>query len=595
MPSRPRRKLIAGGIALVIVLVLAYLWRPLGIVRGPFMLLYKYPAMVTGPLLAAVIFGGLHYAIDATSRRVKSARGRTKSTRAPTRWSSFRRHSDWNPYNWTPSHPLAGPALSAAFAGALVCLVFAIFSSALTQRAIAQNTAYGKLDVATLQGGEVRIKPYEVALNQLQNSLSSPTERVSNMHVVNVDNRLYWTAARDPAGFFRTFTKQTAGIITSDAETSSPGVRVNGPGRDADFKYGPGMQVSDNIRWVLYKKCFTCDVAEMVSIATPRGPVIMVPYIKYKGGPFVKRPTFGGVYLVDPDGRIDDLSPDRARANPMVRNSGRMFPERLARRTAGSYKYILGITNRMFTRKEAYEIADSDTENSQPYLQKFANLPHAAWVTTMTPRGRAGSTGMVMLMDAVTGETRIWKAPQNASYISNVKALDIVRGERLGVNFAGAFRAIEPRQVFPGGRLHFLVSVVPQQANRSTLNVIVDAEKQTVVKVFPATPQGDRDLIAYLNDKPVSGEYDFTGGQPGDLPEQEEDADAGQSSDDDAPTPPSDDAPTGNDEVSTIQRLLERNRRQQDDLDLQERDLQRILEEAQAENAAESDEETGER
>jgi hypothetical protein len=195
----------------------------------------------------------------------------------------------------------------------------------------------------------------------------------------------------------------------------------------------------------------------------------------------------------------------------------------------------------------------------------------------------------------VTGETRIWKAPQNASYISNVKALDIVRGERLGVNFAGAFRAIEPRQVFPGGRLHFLVSVVPQQANRSTLNVIVDAEKQTVVKVFPATPQGDRDLIAYLNDKPVSGEYDFTGGQPGDLPEQEEDLDAGQSSDDDAPTPPSDDAPTGNDEVSTIQRLLERNRRQQDDLDLQERDLQRILEEAQAENAAESDEETGER
>jgi hypothetical protein len=126
----------------------------------------------------------------------------------------------------------------------------------------------------------------------------------------------------------------------------------------------------------------------------------------------------------------------------------------------------------------------------------------------------------MLLTDAVNGRTRVWKAPQTTSYIGNEKAIGIVQGERLGVNFgsngsAGAFKAIEPRQVFPGGRLRFLISVVPQSANRVTLNVIVDAQRQTVVKVFPTTDAGDHDLVSYLSSGRADDQYDFTGSTSG--------------------------------------------------------------------------------
>ena len=550
LPAVTTRRLIWAA-TLLAVAVLLYQLRALGPVRGTYMTVFvRYPALFWAPLIAALLLGGAHFGMRVLLDRHDRQRG---SKRRNPFLARFGR-------DWTP-------AMTFGVSGIAVFCFCALMVDAWTQSAIAGHVRYAPLDIRTLEGGEVRVKPFEVAQRQLVNSFNSPTERVTNMHVVDVDGELTWSAFRDPSGFFRTISKSTTGIITSDAESSSPRVTVRGTAQDGKFKYGPGMRFRDNVYWRLYRKhCYSCDVTEVIAVPTPEGPVIVAPYVRYKGGLFVRRPVFGGVYVVHADGEIEDLSPEEAARTPLVAESGRMFPVQLARRYADAYKYRLGVWNRMFTHTDGYEVADVG-ENEQPYLQKFAGMEHAQWVTTMTPRGRRSATGGVMLTDAVTGATRFWKTKEDLSLIGNEKALDIVRGERLGVNFAGAFMAVEPRQVFPNGRLHFLISVVPQEANRSTLNVIVDAESQTVVKVFPATDAGDAALTAYLNGEEVPDDFDFDGEQGADP--------AGAPS---GPTGPT--GPTGNeDTVSTLRRLLERNREQQKELREQEADLERLLDE----------------
>lgn len=194
--------------------------------------------------------------------------------------------------------------------------------------------------MAELRGGEARIKPYEVAERQSQNGLNSPTERPTNLHIVKVENELLWTSVRDQDGFFRVLSKPTRGVMSVAASSTAPAVTQSGARYDSDFRYGPGMRISENIRWQVYKrKCFSCDVAEMTGVPTRRARSSSPPTSATWATGSFRRPTFGGVYLVHSDGRIDDLSPEQAARSALVRESGRLFPEDLARRIADAYKF----------------------------------------------------------------------------------------------------------------------------------------------------------------------------------------------------------------------------------------------------------------
>ena len=252
-----------------------------------------------------------------------------------------------------------------------------------------------------------------------------------------------------------------------------------------------------------------------------------------------------------------------------------LFPEGLARRLADAYKFKRGIWNRLFVHTDQLEVADTE-KNRQPFLQDFGRLG-PQWVTTLKPRGRTFTTAGVITTDAVSGKTRVWLARRAQSLIGNQRALDIVRGESFpGIVFAdagdsggsGKFRVVEPRQVFPGGRLQFLLSIIPDAANRVTMSVVVDAASQRVTAKFLATPEGDADLIAYLR----------TGRLPGDAERESAVPQDGRRT------------ATGNDPASTLRRLLHDNRTEQrraagrsSDLKAQERDLRRLLDAARKE------------
>ena len=582
--SWAKLSVIAGGVSML--LSLAYVWRPMWFVRGPFMLAYRHPALITIPLIGGLL--GL-----AAATIVHALRGRMSKTRQRSVPSHVWNQPDTSESYEVPLLKRMSAPLWWALGVSLVAFVWAIsLTDAYTQAAIADHTRYQTLDIAQLKGGDARLTPKEVAQQQI-GTFNSSTEQTSNLHATLVDGKFTWTAARDPKGTINVYRKPTRGVIAVDGDASEPQLTVHGKPMDAAFKYGPGMKVSESIRWQIAKKfCWTCDIQEIVALPTPDGPVFMASFVTYKGGWLVKRPVFGGVFLIHPDGQIERLTPEQAKRNALVAGSGRMFPEALARRIADAYKYRKGVGNRVFTHEDGFEVQDT-TGNSQPYMQDFQGSG-PQWTTTMSPRGKS-TTGMVMFTDTTDGSTRVWRAPESESLIGNQKATDAVRATTLGLVFAGdgavdaagKFRAVEPRQVFVAGKLMFMVSVIPDSAAKVSRTAIVDPHMPgRVTHVFPASPDGDKALIAFLNTGTAAAQYVCHGSDcPATFTNADEPTTGTPDSGDRVGQPGSGSTlPAGTDATSTIQRLLAQNRDDQQatrgrlaDLKAQERDLTRLL------------------
>ena len=180
----------------------------------------------------------------------------------------------------------------------------------LVGRAIVKATTYEPIN-GLPAGGQVRLVPREVAEQNAASAFNSPTERLTDFHIVNTDEGLEWTALRTPQGAFRTFNRKSQGLVVLDAEQTARSLRQV----DAELQVAPGLQITDNLRWRLLKRRFLVSLEEPVGIETPQGPRIIVPYIEYKGL-LVRRPVLGGVFVVAPDGKIEDLEPAEAARRP---------------------------------------------------------------------------------------------------------------------------------------------------------------------------------------------------------------------------------------------------------------------------------------
>jgi hypothetical protein len=394
----------------------------------------------------------------------------------------------------------------------VVAFVLFVFGAALrgplVGRAMVKATTYEAID-GLPPGGLVRLVPREVAEQNAASGFNSPTETLTNFRIVNTEKGLVWTALRTPQGAFRVFTKKSQGLATLDAENTARTLVTT----DAELQVAPGLQVTDNLRWRLLKRHFLISLEEPAGIPTPKGVRIVVPYLKYKGW-LVRRPVLGGVFVVAPDGTIEDLSPQEAARRPELARSGRIFPDTQARRIQDAYQYKKGIWNTWFVHEDQTRINDTET-NRQPYLVDFGDKGLGRqWVTVAEPYGRAFAASAIFLTDAVTGHTRIWRVPRNESLSGNVRALQTVRTVAIpGVDFgneagaSGNFRVVEPRPVFVAGHLVYLASIIPNSANAVSKTVVVDAETNKLVAIFnnDTDPQADLKTRQYIETGQVPG------------------------------------------------------------------------------------------
>jgi hypothetical protein len=413
-----------------------------------------------------------------------------------------------------------GAVLAVPILAFLVFVIAGAINGPLVSRAIYKNTDYAQVS-GLPAGGTVRLLPKEVAEQIAAGGFNSPTEQLTDFHIVRSKDGLAWTAMRTPDGAFRVFSKKSQGIVALDAEQTARTVREV----DAPFKYAPGVRITDNLRWQLLKRRYLITLGEETAILDAEGqPLIVVPYMKYQGL-LIRRPVFGGVFVVHPDGRIEDLSPKEAAARPELVASGRIFPEVLARRIQDAYAYKKGLWNAWFVHEEQTHISDTE-DNQQPYLIDFGPQRGAKWVTVAEPYGRAFAVNALFLTDTVTGKTDVWRVPRGQSLTGNRRALETVRSVTIpGVDFAnrdqqggrgGDFRVVEPRPVFVAGRLVYLVSIVPDAANSVSKTVIVDAERNKVTAIFDndTDPQAEAKTLRYLATGVVPGAQDATTPEP---------------------------------------------------------------------------------
>jgi len=375
------------------------------------------------------------------------------------------------------------------------------FNGPLVGRAIVNATTYEAID-GLPPGGVVRLVPREVAEQNASSGFNSPTETLTNFRIVNTDRGLVWTALRTPQGAFRIFSKKSQGLVVLDAENTARSLRPI----DAQLQVAPGLQITDNLRWRLLKRRFLIRLEEPVGIPTPRGVRIVVPYLEYKGI-LIRRPVLGGVFVVSPDGTIEDLEPEEAARRPELARSGRIFPDTQARRIQEAFQYKRGVWNAWFVHEDQTRIEATET-NRQPYLVDFGPAGLGPqWVTVAEPYGRAFAASDIFLTDAVTGRTRIWRVPRSTSLSGNRRALQTVRTVAIpgvdfgdGVGGSGNFRVVEPRPVFVAGRVVYLASIIPNSANAVSKTVVVDAQTNKLVAIFDndRDPQAEEKTLRYI-------------------------------------------------------------------------------------------------
>jgi len=411
-----------------------------------------------------------------------------------------------------PTYLFAFPAL--AF---FVFVLGAALNTPLVGKAIVDNTAYDAIP-GLPAGGKVRLVPREVAEVNASSAFNSPTETLTNFRIVNTEDGLVWTALRTPQGAFRVFSKKSQGIVELDAEKTARSLRYI----DAELQVAPGLQITDNLRWRLLKERFLITLEEPVGIETPDGPRLLVPYLEYKGL-LIRRPVLGGVFVVAPDGTIEDLEPEEAARRPELAETGRIFSDTQARRIQEAYQYKGGIWNAWFVHENQTRITDTET-NRQPYLVDFgaAGLGNQ-WVSVAEPYGRAFAASAIFLTDATTGKTRIWRVPERTSLSGNRRALQAVRAVSIpGIDYgdgapgstgSGNFRVVEPRPVFVEGHLVYLTSIVPKELNAVSKTVVVDAETNKLVAIFDndRDPQAEAKTLRYIETGEVPEDADAAG------------------------------------------------------------------------------------
>lgn len=301
--------------------------------------------------------------------------------------------------------------------------------------------------------------------------------------VVFGNNTMYWSYILVPDGLVNTYNLKDKGVIFVDMTRSEKNLLV----KEKSLTVGPGMKVTDNVYWRIYKKHYWIDTEKPNGIYYNGHLYLVIPYIKYETKwhfpIWYKIPKWGGVILVNETGNIKFLNPKEARENPILRGQ-KLFPENLARYYIESQRYWMakksfwsGIWNVWIHHKEELEITDVSSQgNRQPFLIKTTD--GLKWLISTEPYGRAHGIYRVYLIDARTG--KIEYKQFSAKEIGPVRASDYVRKSNPLFDWS-TFKPVEPIPVVKDGVLFWEVRIVPRDGSGIAKISFVSSENGDVL------------------------------------------------------------------------------------------------------------------
>ncbi|ASJ06015.1 hypothetical protein [Thermococcus pacificus] len=397
-------------------------------------------------------------------------------------------------------------ALFPAVLGLIV--VISIFASALASpfsntalyKAYHPSEVTGELNLST---GYIRILPKFTAYRYAIDTIEYARYTLSSGHLTMLNGTPVWGFYIVPDGAWNAIRLKDRGVLFVDMGTTQAKMhRI-----EEELQVGPAMQVFDNLEWALYKKHYLVDLDLPRALYHNGRLYIVVPYISYSFRVFYTVPRWGGVFIVDEEGNVEDLSPEEALRDERLRDFP-LFPEALVREVVEAQNYwkenpFSNIKNLWLHHENQIELIDvSGQGNRQPFLV-VANDGRKYWMTAVEPYGKAHGLAAIYLMDARTGEMSQVKF--EVPLTGPVKAIDYVK-KALPTFDWSQFMAVEPIPVFLEGTLWWRVAIIPRSGSGVAKIAFVNAESKEV-KIF----ENEREVREFLLKGEVVQAEEITG------------------------------------------------------------------------------------
>jgi hypothetical protein len=327
---------------------------------------------------------------------------------------------------------------------------------------------------------EVRYLPKPVAERFGANKVQDPRHHFGDMDPLDTGGELDWVAPQVPTGFWNALGGQTDGFQV--VKPSGQVETIHQP-----MKYGEGMFFRDNIKWPLWRIHYLVELPEFYYVRQNDEVLTIAPYIRYVFKFPVRMPTWGGVFVVHADGRIEDLSPERAIVDSRLVGQ-RLYPELLALKIADAWAYRNGVWNAWFLHKDQTEVPTiTDEANQMPYLLPTAEGP--VWFIGMEPYGPAYSVFKMLFLDAHAGKISLYQIQPESGITGPNRASGYVRSAFPGYQWYskgekssyGNMLAIEPKPLIRNGILYWQVSLTNVDYAGVTATALVNGSDNSVI------------------------------------------------------------------------------------------------------------------
>ena len=231
-------------------------------------------------------------------------------------------------------------------------------------------------------------------------AFNSPTETLTNFRIVNTTDGLVVDGAAHAAGRVSRLQQEEPGHRRARRRADRPLAEVHR--RRAEVRAGP----ADHRQPALAAAQASASSSRWRSPSgsrRPTGPRILVPYLEYKGF-LIRRPVLGGVFVVAPGGKIEDLEPEEAARRPELaahRAASSPTRRRAASRRPTSSRAACGTPGSCTRTRRGSPTPRSTASPTSSTSARRASARSGSAVAE--PYGRAFAASAIFLTDATTG------------------------------------------------------------------------------------------------------------------------------------------------------------------------------------------------
>jgi len=298
---------------------------------------------------------------------------------------------------------------------ALIMVVVAVpfFSGVYAQESILESQQFEqKAELDETSTEHVRILPQNVADRYAESANQLPQYKTGESDIAYQDGNYKWAYPIEPGPLFVKLQGNQYGAYYVDMEQTSRSVdRI-----ESDIRYGKGQLIVDRFSYQLkldkplvdhkYDTTFVFEDDGETHIARSyvshdwewRTLPVPMPYAV---------PKYGGTQVMNPDGEIDDYTPEEVESSDMFKSQN-TYPYGLAKFRMKSMQLRNGLINKLFYQKGVPEVARTGgfSDNEQPFTVPMdgGENPELNYFIAATPAGAGDGIYQIYQIDGQSGD-----------------------------------------------------------------------------------------------------------------------------------------------------------------------------------------------